>query len=128
MDYLHNNKSTGTFPDFIFLDLNMPGQNGLDFLELFSAFSTEIKNSATIALLMNVVNEDDPETRKATTHPLATQPENTSAPRCVRNGLCKSSVSSMPMRRSSRRKPASGPSIFQAQAWQMPREGFLTSD
>jgi len=68
MDYLNVHKSG--FPDVIFLDLNMPGQNGLDFLEAFNRLSTQEKKSTNIVLLMNVVNSNDEMTKKATAHPL----------------------------------------------------------
>ena len=68
MDYLNVHKSG--FPEVIFLDLNMPGQNGLDFLEAFNAFSAPEKKSTNIVLLMNVVNSSDEITKKATAHPL----------------------------------------------------------
>ena len=68
MDYL--NVHTSRLPEVIFLDLNMPGQNGLDFLQAFNAFSAPEKKSIKIILLMNVVNSSDEITRKATSHPL----------------------------------------------------------
>ena len=69
MDYLRNHAS-GSFPDFIFLDLNMPGQNGLDFLYEFSELIKEKKISCPVALLMSVMNSPDPVTKKAREHPL----------------------------------------------------------
>ena len=68
IDYLslHN---TG-FPEIIFLDLNMPGQNGLDFLEAYNALPAQQKGSTHIILLMNVVNSNDEITTKARKHPL----------------------------------------------------------
>jgi len=68
MEYLSVHKSV--FPEIIFLDLNMPGQNGLDFLEAFSAFPALAKSSTKIILLMNVVSSNDEVTFKATSHPL----------------------------------------------------------
>lgn len=68
MDYLNVNKTV--LPELIFLDLNMPGQNGLDFLEAFNSFSSPVKKSTNIVLLMNVVNSTDEMTKKATSHPL----------------------------------------------------------
>jgi CheY-like chemotaxis protein len=68
IDYLTVHK-TG-YPEIIFLDLNMPGQNGLDFLDAFNALPAQQKNSTQIILLMNVVNSNDDITAKATSHPL----------------------------------------------------------
>ena len=68
IDYLSVHK-TG-FPEIIFLDLNMPGQNGLDFLESLNSLPTLQKNSTKIILLMNVVNSNDELTAKAKIHPL----------------------------------------------------------
>lgn len=70
MDYLANNHTNGTLPEIIFLDLNMPGENGLDFLNRFSVFAEEEKISCIIALLMNVVQTEDPVTKQAKVHPL----------------------------------------------------------
>ena len=58
------------FPEIIFLDLNMPEQNGLDFLDAFSGFTAPEKSSTKVILLMNVVNSSDEVTLKATSHPL----------------------------------------------------------
>jgi len=68
MDYLSGNKKE--LPEIIFLDLNMPEQNGLDFLDAFSGFTAPEKNSTKVILLMNVVNSSDEVTLKATSHPL----------------------------------------------------------
>ena len=68
MDYLSVNEKD--FPEIIFLDLNMPEQNGLNFLESFTALPGQEKNSTRIILLMNVVNSSDEITSKAKSHPL----------------------------------------------------------
>ena len=68
IDYLQVHKSGS--PEVIFLDLNMPGQNGLDFLEAFNSLPAQQKTSTKIILLMNVVNSNDEMTKKATSHPL----------------------------------------------------------
>jgi CheY-like chemotaxis protein len=70
MDYIRSNTAPGSFPDFIFLDLNMPGQNGLDFLHEFSAFTEKNNVSCPVALLMSVINSPDTITKKAKEHPL----------------------------------------------------------
>jgi len=71
MEYLSDHKKD--FPEIIFLDLNMPEQNGLDFLDAFSAFTSPEKNSTKVILLMNVVNSSDEVTLKASSHPLVRQ-------------------------------------------------------
>lgn len=70
MDYLRHNTTNGSLPDFIFLDLNMPGQNGLDFLNEFSELSKGHHINCPVALLMSVMNSTDAVTRQAKTHPL----------------------------------------------------------
>jgi len=70
MDYLMHNSTLNALPDFIFLDLNMPEQNGLDFLEAFADFAKEKNVNCTIALLMNVVQTENTITKKAKSHPL----------------------------------------------------------
>lgn len=68
MNYLSGHRSN--LPELIFLDLNMPGLNGLDFLESFGTFTPAEKNSARIILLTNVVNSNNEIIKKATSHPL----------------------------------------------------------
>ena len=70
MEYLESHKTKQQSPDIIFLDLNMPGQTGLDFLTKFSVFAKNNKIASTVALLMNVVDSDDVETIAAKSHPL----------------------------------------------------------
>ena len=69
LSYLRNNKDEDDLPGFIFLDLNMPAKTGLDFLNEFSDFLKGEK-PCPVSLLMNVVNTENEETKKAKEHPL----------------------------------------------------------
>ncbi len=70
LEYITNNISNSPPPEIIFLDLNMPGENGLDFLNAFEIISKEHKLSCNIALLINVVDSNDKETAQAKSHPM----------------------------------------------------------
>lgn len=50
---------TKAFPDFIFLDLNMPALDGLDFLHAYRQFPKEVRESCTLYILSSSVDEDD---------------------------------------------------------------------
>jgi len=54
-------------PGIIFLDINMPGMNGWDFLAKYNELSKDIHERAVIAMLTTSINPDDRE--KATTIP-----------------------------------------------------------
>ena len=49
----------GDFPDFIFLDLNMPVVDGWDFLQAYRKFGKEVKENSTLYILSSSVDEDD---------------------------------------------------------------------
>lgn len=49
----------GTFPDLIFLDINMPVLDGWGFLEAFSHYPEELKKSCSLYILSSSIDEED---------------------------------------------------------------------
>lgn len=52
-------KESMGFPDVIFLDINMPVQNGWDFLDAYRQFPHELKKKSQLFLLSSSVDESD---------------------------------------------------------------------
>jgi len=52
-------KSNEPLPNVIFLDLNMPGENGFAFLEWFSSISAQHPNPSRIIILTSSNNQAD---------------------------------------------------------------------
>lgn len=52
-------------PGIIFLDINMPGMNGWDFLARYQELSADIQQRAVVAMLTTSVNPDDKEKAEA---------------------------------------------------------------
>ncbi|MCS7029667.1 MAG: response regulator [Bacteroidia bacterium] len=52
-------KNKEPLPDVIFLDLNMPGENGFAFLEWFKDFSQQYNNHTKIIILTSSNNQAD---------------------------------------------------------------------
>lgn len=55
-----------TFPEIIFLDLNMPKMDGWSFLERYNQLSEEVRNKIVLIILTSSVNPDDAEKAKQT--------------------------------------------------------------
>lgn len=55
----HKKDKQYPFPEFIFLDINMPGMNGFDFLETYKNLSLKQKGKIIIIMLTTSLNDDD---------------------------------------------------------------------
>ena len=49
----------GTFPDFLFLDINMPVLDGWGFLNAYRNFPEEVKKDCTLYILSSSIDEED---------------------------------------------------------------------
>jgi len=62
LDYLtHRIEQGDVRPDIIFLDINMPGMNGWEFLEEYEKLPRELQSSMIVVML---TTSDSPEARK----------------------------------------------------------------
>jgi CheY-like chemotaxis protein len=60
IDYVEKNLQLGaSLPDIIFLDLNMPGFNGWDFLEYFPDLQKKLPKQIEVHIFSSSVNKDD---------------------------------------------------------------------
>lgn len=59
LDYLKSRPGDDIRPDIIFLDINMPGMNGWDFLDAYEKLDESVKSRAIIVMLTTSENPDD---------------------------------------------------------------------
>lgn len=60
LEYLISKKEDKEMlPDLIFLDINMPGMNGWDFLREYEQLDKELQSRAIIIMLTSSYNDDD---------------------------------------------------------------------
>ena len=65
LEYLKSKKDTNHIqPNLIFLDINMPGMNGWEFLKEYNSLNKKLRNQVMIIMLTTSDNPDDKERSK----------------------------------------------------------------
>lgn len=59
IQYLEDCKHDNSFPALMFIDLNMPGMNGLSFIKLFEEKYLQYSNHTRIIMLTNSILDSD---------------------------------------------------------------------
>jgi CheY-like chemotaxis protein len=66
LEYLKSKKvDKDIFPDLLFLDINMPGMNGWDFIQEFERLNKELQDRVIIIMLTTSDNDEDVAKAKA---------------------------------------------------------------
>lgn len=65
LDYLRDNSPLSSWPDLLFLDINMPRMDGWQFLEHYSTLDPSLRDDMVIVILSTSVNPDDIKRAKA---------------------------------------------------------------